>query len=178
MDGGTMYQKAHRYLIEFFITVVIALILTMLIRTFIAEAREIPTGSMLPTIQVGDIIMVEKVSVHFAAPSRGDIVVFAPPPSAHAREDYIKRVVALPGDLVEIRNNKLFVDKRPVNESYLLDKKMKDLKPTVVPKGHLFVLGDNRNNSFDSRNWGFLPIKNLKGTAWFRFWPFERAGSI
>jgi signal peptidase I len=161
----------------------LALALAVLIRTFIAEPRYIPSASMLPTLEIGDRLIVEKLSYYSHPPQRGDIIVFAPPPQLQARgylEDqaFIKRVIGLPGDTVAISNGRVFVNQKLLTETYIAEPPNYVMKPIVVPSTELFVMGDNRNNSNDSHVWGFLPKVNIIGHACFRFWPLERFGGI
>jgi signal peptidase I len=164
-------------------TVGIALILAFLIRVFIAEPRYIPSDSMLPTLLTGDRLVVEKVSYKFHSPSRGDILVFQPPTKLQIlgydkNQAFIKRAIALPGETLAVRDGMVYINNRPLVESYLAEPPTYNLQPITVPEGNLFVMGDNRNNSNDSHVWGFLPIDNVIGRAIFRFFPFDRIGGI
>ncbi|MGB7444329.1 MAG: signal peptidase I [Coleofasciculaceae cyanobacterium] len=163
--------------------IAIALALALLIRTFVAEPRYIPSNSMLPTLEVGDRLVVEKISYHFRPPTNGEIIVFNPPPQLQIQgydpdQAFIKRVVATPGQTVQVQNGQVYVDNQPLLENYIAEAPEYQLKPVQVPKNQLFVMGDNRNNSNDSHVWGFLPQENIIGHAFFRFWPFGRIGSI
>ena len=172
-------KSLGRIIVELIEIVVIAFALSWFLRTFVVEARLVPTGSMLPTIQLQDRIIVDKFFFkRFDHIRPGDIIVFRPPPSAHASEDFIKRVIGLPGDKVEIRNHVTYVNGQPLTEPYLLDRPRNDFGPVTVPKDSLFVMGDNRNNSDDSRDWGFLPEENVTGRALFRYWPLNRFGAL
>jgi signal peptidase I len=159
------------------------LILALLIRFFIAEPRYIPSESMLPTLEEGDRLVVEKVSYHFQNPQEGDIVVFTPPPQLQLlgykeNQAFIKRIIAHQGDLVAVEDGKVYVNNQPLQEDYILETPYYNLSPIEVPPGYLFVMGDNRNNSNDSHIWGLLPRENIIGKAVFRFWPFNRIGNI
>ncbi|MDI6879357.1 MAG: signal peptidase I [Desulfitobacteriaceae bacterium] len=172
-------KSGARFLLELIEIVVIAFALSWVMRTYVVEARVIPTGSMLPTIQLQDRIIVDKFFFkRFDQVRPGDIIVFRPPATAHATEDFIKRVVGLPGDKVEIRNHQTYVNGKALNEPYVSEKSKNDYGPVVVPQGELFVMGDNRNNSDDSRIWGFLPIENVTGRALFRYWPLNHFGAL
>ncbi len=147
--------------------------------TFVAEVRYIPSESMTPTLQVGDRIIVEKLSYRLRSPQRGDIVVFSATPelrSQNLKDDLIKRIIGLPGDTIVIQSGKLFVNGKPITEPYLQDPPNYDYGPAKVPQNQYFVLGDNRNHSYDSHLWGFLPRQNLIGHAAFRFYPPNRLG--
>lgn len=161
----------------------IALTLALLIRFFIAEPRYIPSDSMVPTLQVRDRLIVEKVSYRLHPPVTGDIVVFDPPPQlqlqGYAKDQaFIKRVIGQPGQTVKITNGKVYVNDQPLQEPYIAEPPEYRWGPQTVPAGAVFVMGDNRNNSNDSHVWGFLPTSNIIGRAWLRFWPFDRWGSI
>jgi signal peptidase I len=170
---------------------VLALGLAFLIRTFIAEPRYIPSESMLPTLEIGDRLIVEKLSYYSHLPQRGDIIVFAPPPQLQKQgfqddQAFIKRVIGLPGDTVEVKNGRVFIDSpgeklhqpQLLTEAYIAAPPDYLMSPIVVPPGQFFVMGDNRNNSNDSHVWGFLPKANIIGHACFRFWPLERLGGM
>lgn len=163
--------------------IAIALILAFLIRVFVAEPRYIPSDSMVPTLAVGDRVVVEKISYHFHAPERGDIVVFEPPQPLKMQgydqnQAFIKRVIGESGHIVAVRNDTVYLDNTPLREYYIAEPPAYQLEPLQVPEGKLFVMGDNRNNSNDSHIWGFLPEKNVIGRAFFRFWPLNRIGGV
>ena len=169
---------------------VIAVILALLIRTFVVQAFKIPSGSMEPTLLVGDHILVNKfiygVKIPFirktlipiSKPQRDDVIVFIYPHDTS--KDYIKRVIGLPGDHIEIFDQKiningtLYEDKHGVysevrnGASPIIAKKR--YRPIIVPENHLFVMGDNRDHSSDSRVWGFVPLKSVKGKAFIIYW--------
>ena len=179
MDTSESPKSTARFLIELIEIVLIAFALSWLLRTFVIEARKIPTGSMLPTIQLEDRVIVDKFFFkRFDQISPGDIVVFHPPASAHATDDYIKRVIGLPGDKIEIRNRTTYVNGQPLYEPYLLEKPNNNFGPIDVPENSVFVMGDNRNNSADSREWGFLPMENITGRTLFRYWPIGQIGAL
>jgi signal peptidase I len=162
---------------------VLALGLAFFIRTFVAEPRYIPSGSMLPTLEIGDRLIVEKLSYYSHPPQRGDIIVFAPPPQLQEQgfeqdQAFIKRIIGLPGNTVEVKNGHVFIDRQLLTENYIAEAPNYPMSPMVVPPGQFFVMGDNRNNSNDSHIWGFLPRANIIGHACFRFWPIERLGGM
>jgi signal peptidase I len=161
----------------------IGLILALLIRGFIAEPRYIPSQSMFPTLTEGDRLVVEKVSYYFHQPHQGDIVVFHPPSQLEmfgydSSQAFIKRVIAVGGDTVAVKNGTVYVNNQPLKEDYIFESPNYQLPPVEVPPGYLFVMGDNRNNSNDSHIWGFLPQENIIGRAIFRFYPLERISNI
>lgn len=173
--------------------VVVALVLALFIRTFFVQAFKIPSGSMLPTLQIGDHLLVNKLLYglripivgkryfDFFAPERGDIIVFVFPEDPS--KDFIKRVVGIPGDVLEIREKKLFRNGLMVDDGdepyaqYLDQSKNKvprdNWGPETVPEGNVFVLGDNRDRSYDSRFWGFVPFENIKGKAAIIYWSWD-----
>jgi signal peptidase I len=162
---------------------VLALGLAFLLRTFVAEPRYIPSESMLPTLEIGDRLIVEKLSYYSHPPHRGDIVVFAPPPQLQEQgyqgdQAFIKRVIGLPGDTIAVQDGRVFVNQQLLTEAYIAEPPNYLMSPMVVPSAQLFMMGDNRNNSNDSHVWGFLPKVNIVGHACFRFWPLERFGGI
>ncbi len=162
---------------------VLAVGLAVFIRTFVAEPRYIPSESMLPTLEIGDRLIVEKLSYYTHLPQHGDIIVFAPPPQLREQgyleeQAFIKRVIGLPGDKIEVKNGRVYIDGAPSTERYIAEMPNYAMSPMVVPPDQLFVMGDNRNNSNDSHVWGFLPKTNIIGHACFRFWPIDRFGGV
>lgn len=167
--------------IEVFKTIGLSAVLAFGIRTFVAEARYIPSGSMLPTLQVNDRLIVDKLGYHFKDPQRGDIVVFAPTQKLQElnfHDAFIKRVIGLPGDKVEVKGGRVYINNQPLRENYVNDAPQYEYGPVTVPQGSYLVLGDNRNNSYDSHYWGFVPREKIIGRAVVRFWPVERVGEI
>ncbi len=154
----------------------------LFIRPFVVQAFFIPSPSMTPTLLEGDHILVNKFIYRFREPRIGEIIVFRAPGEASddgTEKDFIKRLVGLPGDILEVREGKLYRNEKPVAEPYLLEKEIAySMKPTRVPRGRLFVLGDNRNDSRDSHWWGALERKRVIGKAVVRFWPLKRFGSL
>lgn len=168
---------------ENLLILIIALGLALLIRTFIAEPRFIPSDSMIPTLQLGDRLVVEKISYRFHSPEIGDIVVFEPPTQlqiqGYAKDQaFIKRVIGESGQIVSVANGKVYINNKPLQEDYIAEPPDYRWGPKQVPENQVFVMGDNRNNSNDSHIWGFLPTENIIGRAWFRFWPFDRIGFV
>jgi len=173
-------------------TLGLAAVLAFGIRTFVAEARYIPTGSMEETLLINDRLIIEKISYYFHPPRRGDIIVFNPTPAlqeAGFRDAFIKRVVGLPGDRVELRQGRVYVNNQPLREPYLSPATFTTIdtcagiqpyltQPQVIPANSYLVLGDNRNNSFDGRCWGVVPRNYVIGRAALRFWPLDRWGGI
>ncbi len=170
-------------------TIALSAFLAFGIRTFVAEARYIPSGSMLPTLEIDDRLIVDKVGYRFKSPQRGDIIVFSPTQKLEEQkyhDAFIKRVIGLPGERVEVRNNRAYINDRPLGENYTNDgnhttkvsQQQDNWGPQVVPQDQYLVLGDNRKNSYDGRSWGFVPRDKIIGRAVVRFWPMNRVGEI
>ncbi|WP_322744862.1 signal peptidase I [Leptolyngbya ectocarpi] len=165
-------------------TIGLSVVLALGIRQFVAEARYIPTGSMEPTLQVNDRLVVEKISYLFTVPDRGDIVVFWPPeeltPAGQPRNAFIKRVIGLPGDTLAVTDGQVFINDEPIDERYIKAPPNYEWGPKTVPKESYLVFGDNRNNSVDSHAWPrpFLPEDQIIGKAVVRFWPPNRVGLL
>eukprot|EP00282_Hemiselmis_andersenii_P000703 CAMPEP_0114135726 /NCGR_PEP_ID=MMETSP0043_2-20121206/14842_1 /TAXON_ID=464988 /ORGANISM="Hemiselmis andersenii, Strain CCMP644" /LENGTH=301 /DNA_ID=CAMNT_0001229447 /DNA_START=6 /DNA_END=911 /DNA_ORIENTATION=+ len=159
--------------------------LALSFRIFILEPRFIPSLSMYPTFEVGDQLAVDKVSKFWREYQRKDVVVFRSPPAfakfvdkGKAEEDLIKRIVAIEGDKVQVKNGLLYVNDQKVDEPYTFEEAEYDYGPKVVPQGCVLVFGDNRNESLDSHIWGELPKENIIGRAVVKYWPPNRAGTV
>ncbi len=160
------------------LTIALALMLALFVRSFVAESRYIPSESMVPTLVPGDRLVVEKISYRLHAPHDGDIVVFHPPRALQAigydpAQAFIKRVIATAGQVVTVQDGQVYVDQQPLSEAYIAEPPAYTMPSVTVPNNMLFVMGDNRNNSNDSHIWGFVPQENLIGRARFRFWPLR-----
>lgn len=161
----------------------IALIIAVVVRLVVAEPRFIPSDSMEPTLHVGDRLIIEKLAYHLATPKRGDIVVFEPPiqlkTQGYRRSPaFIKRVIGKAGETVAVHDGRVYINGAPLDEPYILAPPGYELRPVQVPPEHLFVMGDNRNNSNDSHVWGFLPVQNVIGHALYRFWPLDNIAAL
>jgi len=193
MSEATFQKSTVR---EYFESIVVAVILALFVRTFVFQAFKIPTGSMKPNLLVGDHLLVnkfvfapaasaiERALLPMRAIERGDVVVFKFPEEPD--RDFIKRVVGLPGDTLELKNQTVHINGMPLIEPYAhyLFPPMGDGQadsfdlrrqygPVTVPDGHYFMMGDNRDDSQDSRFWGFLPASYVKGRALFIYWSFD-----
>ncbi|MCL0062707.1 signal peptidase I [Peptococcaceae bacterium] len=158
-------------------SILIAAVLAMIIRLFVIEPFYIPSGSMEPTLMVNDRIIVSKISYYFEEPERGDVVVFKYPKDTS--RNFVKRLIAKPGETVELKNSKLYINGKFLPESYLpADLIYPDYGPVTVPEDHYFMLGDNRNSSEDSRFWGFMHKDLIIGKAVIIYWPPNRIGLI
>ncbi|MHB8171826.1 MAG: signal peptidase I [Thermincolia bacterium] len=159
-------------------SVVIAVVLAVIIRFFIFQPFYIPSGSMEPTLTEGDRIIVNKFLYRFKEPQGGDVIVFKYP--LDEKRDFIKRIIGTPGDTVEIRNNELLINGKPIPEPYLSQtlRQYENYGPVSVPRDKYLMLGDNRINSEDSRVWGMLPKDNIRGKAVVLYWPLKRIGFI
>ena len=174
-------HKAENPWIEGLKTIGLSVILAVGIRTFVAEARYIPSGSMLPTLEIDDRLIVDKLGYRFADPQRGDVIVFAPTAKLEEqnfKDAFIKRTIGLPGEKVQVREGRVYVNDRPLEENYIADRPKYEYGPVTVPEGQYLVLGDNRNNSYDSHFWGFVPRDRIIGRAVIRFWPPNRLGQL
>lgn len=159
-------------------TVLWALVLALILRTFVVQAFWIPSGSMIPTLEPGDRVLVLKFwySLPKVSPKRGQIAVFKYP--VDPRRDFVKRIIGLPGDTVEIKQGMLYVNGSAVFEPYVKNMDTYNMDEIIVPDKSYFCLGDNRPNSQDGRFWGFVPGNFLRGPAVFRYWPLNRIGVI
>eukprot|EP01025_Chloroclados_australasicus_P019753 TRINITY_DN2081_c0_g1_i2.p1 TRINITY_DN2081_c0_g1~~TRINITY_DN2081_c0_g1_i2.p1 ORF type:complete len:302 (+),score=30.72 TRINITY_DN2081_c0_g1_i2:139-1044(+) len=169
------------------LSVVAALAIALAIKAFIGEARFIPSLSMYPTFDVGDRFIADKITYRWQRdPEPGEIILFKPPdvPDMPKRswffgEDiFIKRCIAKAGDTVEVKDGLLYVNGKARSEPYIFEKPTYALPKLVVPDGFVFVMGDNRNNSYDSHIWGPLPVQNVRGRAVFTYWPPSKVGGI
>lgn len=172
---------------EYAEALIVALVLALIIRTFVVQAFKIPSESMLQTLQVGDHLLASKfaygVKIPFTDkyiyegtdPQRGDIIIFQYPNDPSV--DYIKRVIGVPGDVIEMRDKQLYRNGQPVKEDYIrntdpdgVEPLRDNYAPVTVPPGKYFVMGDNRDNSLDSRFWGFVDRKAIRAKAWRIYW--------
>jgi len=199
----SLARTAGRLLREVAETVVLALLIFLLVRS-VVQNFQVEGRSMEPTLETGWYLLVNKViyaeinlkTVNkflpfidpgddptryvFRPPRRGDVIVFEAPGQVpgEAERDFIKRIIGLPGETVEVHDCTTFVNGKPLDEPYIAEKPLYEYGPETVPPGHFFVLGDNRNNSSDSHSWGMLPKENIIGQAWLSYWPFSTFGLV
>lgn len=190
-----MTREARRKSVfrEYFEAICIAILLALFIRTFVVQAFKIPSGSMLPTLLIGDHLLVNKfiyglklpfngkVLIPYKTPVNGDVVVFKYPKDRSI--DYIKRVIGIPGDTVEIRTKKVLINGKPIEDPHAhisspavlnaASSPRDNFGPVLVPEGRVFVMGDNRDNSYDSRFWGFVDQNDILGKAFILYWSWD-----
>jgi signal peptidase I len=191
--------------LEFVTIIVVALGLALLIQAFLVKPFRIPSESMEPTLDIGQRVLVNRLSNHFGNPSRGDIVVFKPPAGADqntcgvpsepddghpcqqatpqkSKSNFIKRVVAVPGDRIKVLAGRVYIGGKEQKEPYIRPDASCPIcnlpKEITIPPGHFFMMGDNRGQSADSREWGPVPKKWIIGNAFFTYWPPGRIGTL
>jgi signal peptidase I len=200
-ERGEKKDAARSFWRELPFLILVALIVAIVIKTFLIQAFFIPSESMYDTLTEGDRVMVNKLAYRFGEPARGDVIVFDSPLEPdnggesvigavirHVAESLglsspdsalIKRVIALEGETIEISDNQVFIDGEPIEEPYLGDDvRMRDFAPVEVPAGHVFVMGDNRGSSQDSRRFGPIPESEIIGRAFVKVWPPSRWGGL
>ena len=173
--------QEENFLVEIIKTIAMAAVLSFRIRTFVAEARYIPSSSMEPTLLINDRLIIEKMTYRFNEPERGDVIVFNATEALQREnfnEAFIKRIIGIPGDTVSVSGGQVTVNGQVIDEIYIKEPPNYEYGPVTVPEGEYLVLGDNRNNSYDSHHWGFVPDDKIVGRAFVRFWPPQRLGSI
>lgn len=196
-------EKKQGSLIELVSIVAIALLLALGIQAFLVKPFRIPSESMVPTLTVGQRVLVDRISYRFTDPERGDIIVFKPPRGAddntcgveqgalepcptptpeRSETNFIKRVVGLPGDRLKVVGGRVVINGKPLDEQYIEPDDSCGIcnltEEITIPEGHYFVMGDNRGQSADSREWGPVPKKWIIGQAFFTYWPPKRIGLL
>ncbi|MEH1767133.1 signal peptidase I [Nostoc sp.] len=200
-DNNSSQQPDNSWIAELGRTIVLSIVLALGIRTFVAEARWIPSGSMEPTLHgtpnqwEADKIIVDKLKYKFSDPQRGDIVVFSPTKELQKeqyQDAFIKRIIGLPGEKIQLKDGKVYINNKPLPEGNYLSAGQTTVidvcqsgqqppflaKPQTIPADSYLVLGDNRNSSYDGRCWGLVPRQNIIGRAVVRFWPLNHIGGI
>ena len=174
-------KKRKSGILEFLVIMLVAFVLVFgLIRPFVVEAFRIPSESMVPTLEVGDRVLANKFIYRFTEPARGDVVLFDSVEEG-SEDTLIKRVAGVEGDEIRVQGGTLFVNGEPQDEPYLnqyIPNQSTPYGPETVPKDHVFVLGDNRGNSGDSRVFGPVPVENIKGEGFLVFWPPTHIGPV
>ena len=192
-----MIKKPKSKIQEYAEAIIIAILIAFFIRTFVVQAFKIPSGSMKPTLLIGDHILVSKfiygikipyfrkTLIPIRDPQRGEIIVFIYPEDRS--KDFIKRVIGVGGDTIEIRNKKIFLNGMPYDDKkgvYVDDfiipgsiQPRDNFGPVTVPKGTVFAMGDNRDQSYDSRFWGFVDLKDVMGKAYIIYWSWDKENS-
>jgi signal peptidase I len=187
-------RKPKSKLQEYIEAIILAILIAFFIRTFVIQAYKIPSGSMKPTLLIGDHILVSKFNygirlplirstlIPIGTPKRGDIVVFIYPEDRS--KDFIKRLIGLPGDKIEIRDKKILLNGLPWSDAHGVNvdnliipgsvQPRDNFGPVTVPEGSLFVMGDNRDESYDSRFWGVVPMKDVLGKALIIYWSWNQ----
>jgi len=170
-------QRKRRIAIEWTLIIVVAVLASFLVRTFVFQTFYIPSSSMNPTLLKGDRIVVNKLSVEFGTINIGDILVFKAPPDVTKDcgdpvTDLVKRVIGLPGDRLYSKGNTIYVNGKPLDQRWtVLPTIGTPINPTTVPAGHYFMMGDWHSNSCDSRTWGTVPRSDVIGKVFIRIWP-------
>jgi signal peptidase I len=193
-EGEPPKDRPHsaRWIVEIVGVVVVAILVALLLRTFVVATYSIPSGSMEPTLQIGDRIVVDKLSYHLHGIGRGDIVVFSTPPTENCAgppvADLVKRVIGLPGEIISLDDGNVYINGRLLPEPFLPPALRDDTYPGPstapyalhrayrIPPGDVFVMGDNRPESCDSRYWGPIRKSTIVGKVDMRIWPLSRIG--
>lgn len=187
IDRQTNRHDVKLFLVAVGAVILMSIVFATTIRSFVAETRYIPAGSMTPTLAINDRLIIDKLSYRFRSPERGDIIVFNPTDKLQQeklKDAFIKRIIGLPGDTIEVKSGKVYVNKNVLTENYIDEVPSYNWSSTEltpdgkVPEGNYIVLGDNRNNSYDSHYWGFVPQEKIIGRATKRFWPWQRRGNV
>lgn len=170
-------RRATSWLREAAETILLAIVIFLLLQLVVRNFR-IVGDSMFPTLESGQFVLVERVSYRLSEPKRGDIVIFEYPRAP--QEDFVKRVIGLPGETVEIQGGSVYINGVPLVEPYIHGQRTLTYHPIslTLGEGEYFVMGDNRAASSDSRTWGALPRPNIIGRAWFCYWPPARWGFV
>lgn len=184
MENDSIGKKIWHWFLDFIETIVIALAIFVVVYRFLFQPHQVKGNSMYDNFYDGEYLLTDKISYRFNEPEYGDIVVFKAPQNEDY--DYIKRIVGLPGDRVMIKSGHVYVNGQIFDESGYLDPEIstrpgqyaRDGMTVSVPANQYFAMGDNRNNSSDSRDWGPVPLSNIVGKAWIKYWPLNKTGVV
>ena len=168
--------KPKSWLREFLEALIPALVIVFVINAFVAQATRVEGESMVPNLHNNERLIIEKMTYRFHIPVRGDIIVIKPP--RKGTEPLIKRVISLPGETIAVHDGKVYINDQALNEPYLTQQTAGTMAQQLVPEGYVFVMGDNRGASNDSRSFGVVPLQDIIGRAWLRYWPFNVAGVL
>lgn len=163
------------FLKELFITLGLALVIFLLLQTTI-QSSIVLGSSMEPGLEDGQRLIINKAVYHFRDPARGDVIILHPP--IEPQKEYVKRVIGIPGDTIEVRNGVVYINGSPLYEPYIKETPRNNFSPFIVPENNYFVMGDNRNNSNDSRTGWTVTSDNIIGEAWLRIWPLSKWGTV
>lgn len=183
-----MLHAIGGFFLDIIETVVIALSIFLIVYLFIMQPHQVNGASMFPAYEDGEYLLTDKISYRMHVPQRGDVIVFRAPEAAQCPEgtgcDFIKRIIGLPGDTIEVKSDSIYVNGTLLEEPYLPQGTPSrpgtytQNGPVKIAEGEYFVLGDNRNHSSDSRTWGQVPEKNIVGKVFFRYWPPQLIGPV
>ncbi len=178
-----IFKRLGSFILDTLQIIVFAVAIFLFVYLLILQPHKIKGQSMEPNFDNGEFLLTDKVTYRFNDPKRGDVIVFKAPPDYE--EEYIKRIIGLPGETVAVINGKIIIDGQPLTEDYLPTGTytneasfVANGKSVIVPSDSYFVVGDNRGNSYDSRSWGFISGDKITGRAWFVYWPLNSAGLI
>ncbi len=178
-----VFQKLGKFFFDVIQSVVFAISIFLFVYLLLFQPHKIKGDSMQPNYPDGEFLLTDKVSYRFNQPQRGDVIVFKAP--VNEEDDYIKRIIGLPGERVSVNNGRVYINGQLLEEKYLSSTLytsgglfLPNDKEVIVPENHFFVMGDNRPYSSDSRAWGFVPRENIIGKAWLVYWPPQKAGIV
>lgn len=183
------FKKVAQFFLDTIQAIVLALSIFIIVYLFLFQPHQVKGGSMYPSFHNGEFLLTNKISYRFDLPQRGDVIVFKAPesePCAEIECEYIKRIIALPGERVKVENGQIFIDERPLDESDYLSREvitsagsfLGEGTERVIPEGYYLPLGDNRAYSRDGREFGPIPRESIVGKAWLRYWPLPKTGLV
>lgn len=183
-EDNNLLKRIWLWFLDFVETIVIALAIFVVVYRFLFQPHQVKGSSMYDNFHDGEYLLTDKVTYRFREPQRGDVVVFKAPKNEDY--DYIKRVIGLPGDQVKVSGGAVYLNNQRLDESGYLDSRitthsgayLREGQTVIVPPNEYIVMGDNRDNSSDSREWGPVPEPNLVGRAWLRYWPVNHLGIV